>query len=255
MRERRNIECTKRRTQSHYSGSSGAGVKINRIGPIIRTNELLFSLDLITAVSPMSVAIRICISDIWDKCTALLYKLNIMSNLLSFQPNLMRKPGAGKRRERGLRIRPFDCWTIPLICACFHFCLYLRMIRCAMWVETCITHVTASLPPSAPAPPAPAPAASLSLPDTTVCLCLSLSVCLYCLLSLSCFLQSVCLLSVLLSVCLSFWLTVWTSFWPALSVFCLFFHKPVWLSKFLIASLFIPYWISLCFPISSYHYI
>ena len=114
MRERRNIECTKRRTQSHYSGSSGAGVKINRIGPIIPTNELLFSLDLITAVSPMSVAIRICISDIWDKCTALLttlYKLNIMSNLPSFQPNLMRKLGAGKRRERGLRIRPFDWWT------------------------------------------------------------------------------------------------------------------------------------------------
>ena len=50
--------------KSYYSGSSGAGVKINRIGPIIRTNELLFSLDLITAVSPMSVAIRICISDI-----------------------------------------------------------------------------------------------------------------------------------------------------------------------------------------------
>ena len=214
MRERRNIECTKRRTQSHYSGSSGAGVKINRIGPIIPTNELLFSLDLITAVSPMSVAIRICISDIWDKCTALLttlYKLNIMSNLLSFQPNLMRKPGAGKRRERGLRIRPFDWWTIPLICVCFHFCLYLRMIRCAMWVETCITHVTASLPPSAPAPPAPTPAASLSLPDTNVCL--SVSVCLSVLppfpLLLSVCLSPVCSVSVSVCVvhCLKIYLT------------------------------------------------
>ena len=211
MRERRNIECTKRRTQSHYSGSSGAGVKINRIGPIIPTNELLFSLDLITAVSPMSVAIRICISDIWDKCTALLttlYKLNIMSNLLSFQPNLMRNPGAGKRRERGLRIRPFDWWTIPLICACFHFCLYLRMIRCAMWVETCITHVTASLPPSAPAPPAPTPAASLSLPDTTVCLSVSvcLSVCLSFFPPFPLLISSVCLSTVCSSLCVSVFL-------------------------------------------------
>ena len=36
MRERRNIECTERRAQSHYSSSSGAGVKINRIWPIIQ---------------------------------------------------------------------------------------------------------------------------------------------------------------------------------------------------------------------------